>query len=967
KPEITVLGADQYFCPGSTVNLVASGANSYSWNGVVFNDSITFLATNDSIIQVIGFGDCGFVDTLDLQINVFQAVNDTVHSYVSFCYGANATITSPILGQTYLWQDGTTAADFNFLCLKDTLFYCFVNISGGCSTYEAIHVTVIAPANVTISGNTQVCNGESTQLRADGAISYLWENNYPGKYFHVFLTVDSVISVVGIDSNGCQDTVSVLVVLLPTFDYIIDGPSIICNPFQNFQIESSIPFVNFYTLPGYTYVWSTGATTSGILGLTATSPEVSVTVTNSNGCVVTKSKAVQVLNGGDLFAKDTLSVCQGQTIVLKPDTIAPYVSYNWGSGWFFTNTKTITANVDTLIILLAQTSSGCIVEDTLLIDVKSNISLSVTGNTTLCRNSIGTWTANTNSSNVQWIFPGSQYFNGNSVSFAPTLGGTIQITASDTSGCSVSVNKTFTLVNNTISLNDSAYLCAGDTTKLEVTGGNSWTWSTGATTNSILVNPPSDSVYSVVVNNSGCTGTYVVKLFVSDSLTVSILGDSATCRNEPANLFVNAGTSWVWSTGQHTPSIVLPAGTPDGPVFVTVKFYDGCYGTGAIYHYNYPSLPLQIVGDTLICNGSSTALTATQGYASYQWNTSATSQSIVVPVGQSGIYGLAATDYAGCIYSDSVQVGFTTQPGFLSQNQSTFNCTLNQGAILTIPINTQDSIQWQYSNLLNGVYSNLLDGFQFNGVHSSTLQILDVNAFNGKYFRCKLFSDCFAGPTISDSIQFNIVQQVSYSQTASICGNELFYVGFVAHNQTGIYVDTLISHLGCDSIVTTNLTVNSIMINTQITVNDTQLIAPSGYSAYQWYNCITGNPIIGANTAIYNAQPNSNIYVIISSANCSDTSECFFIGTTGTIENFQEGTIKIIPNPFHENFTIQFSEPHSSKIKITLYNNLGQILMNKFVNESSIVIPGHNLQSGLYFLKVESGNRVSYLKVLKVD
>ncbi|MFN0189522.1 MAG: hypothetical protein ACKVQV_12545, partial [Bacteroidia bacterium] len=41
KPEITVLGADQYFCPGSTVNLVASGANSYSWNGVVFNDSIT--------------------------------------------------------------------------------------------------------------------------------------------------------------------------------------------------------------------------------------------------------------------------------------------------------------------------------------------------------------------------------------------------------------------------------------------------------------------------------------------------------------------------------------------------------------------------------------------------------------------------------------------------------------------------------------------------------------------------------------------------------------------------------------------------------------------------------------------------------------------------------------------------------------------------------------------------------------
>jgi Secretion system C-terminal sorting domain len=43
--------------------------------------------------------------------------------------------------------------------------------------------------------------------------------------------------------------------------------------------------------------------------------------------------------------------------------------------------------------------------------------------------------------------------------------------------------------------------------------------------------------------------------------------------------------------------------------------------------------------------------------------------------------------------------------------------------------------------------------------------------------------------------------------TASICSGDTFYVGTFAHTQTNIYSDTLVNFMGCDSIVTLNLTV----------------------------------------------------------------------------------------------------------------------------------------------------------------
>jgi len=966
KPSIHVAGAEQFFCLGATVNLIASGANSYSWNNSILNDSISFVASNDSSILVIGFGDCGFVDSLLIDVNVYQSTNDTVFADTSICYGANANILSPINGQSFLWQDGSTTSSFSFQCFVDTTFYCQVNISGGCVAIVAFHISPISPSPVSISGNTSVCNGESTQLKADGAVTFVWENVFQGKYFHVFPTSDSIVSVVGVDINGCMDTAQALVSLLPSFHYVIDGSSLVCSLGQSFRVNL-FNLWSAFLFPGYTYGWSTGATTFSISAQSLSSPELSVTVTNSYGCAITTKKAIQVFHEDDLFIKDTVSVCQGQSMVVSPNLPSQYVSFNWGTGWTSNFNFPVIANNDTLIILQAKNSANCIFKDTLFVDVKSPVLFSFSGNANVCKGSLCTWSVNTDASTVQWWFPGSQYFMGDSISFIPKIGGVVTILATDTSGCSISITRTLNLINSPVNINDSVFLCSGDTAQLTVNGGNSWSWSTGATTNSIGVSPVNDSLFSVTVNTSGCVGTYNVNVFVASAFPVTIFGDTATCRNSPANFYVNTGNSWLWSTGQISPSIVLPAGTPDGPVFVTVQFYDGCFGTGSIYHYNYPTPILQISGDTMICAGTSTVLSATPGYANYLWNTGANSQNILVPSGQSGDYGLTVVDFAGCVYSDSVNVGFAAQPGFQLQNKSYYNCFANTGFLLTKPINSQDSIQWQYSTTLNGIYSDLSDGFQFYGVHNDSLQILDVNTFSGKYFRSKLFSGCFAGVSISDSIRFDILQQVSFVQTASICANELFYVGFNSYNQSGTYIDTLLSQWGCDSIITTNLIVNPQIINVQVLLNDTMIMATPGYSAYQWYNCISGLPIPGANSSSYHAFSNSYVYLVISSGSCSDTTNCIYIGTTSTIEAFQANSVSITPNPFTHDLLIALNDQINAELKITMFNNLGQMVFSQKTKDSSIHISGDHLQAGLYFLRLESGNKVSYFKVIKTD
>ena len=76
-----------------------------------------------------------------------------------------------------------------------------------------------------------------------------------------------------------------------------------------------------------------------------------------------------------------------------------------------------------------------------------------------------------------------------------------------------------------------------------------------------------------------------------------------------------------------------------------------------------------------------------------------------------------------------------------------------------------------------------------------------------------LYTDSLTSSIGCDSLVFSnliVYPNVNYTNMQTICSGEITIVGNSVYDSTGVYTDTLTSWAGCDSIVTTNLTVLTI-------------------------------------------------------------------------------------------------------------------------------------------------------------
>jgi gliding motility-associated-like protein len=104
------------------------------------------------------------------------------------------------------------------------------------------------------------------------------------------------------------------------------------------------------------------------------------------------------------------------------------------------------------------------------------------------------------------------------------------------------------------------------------------------------------------------------------------------------------------------------------------------------------------------------------------------------------------------------------------------------------------------------------------------------------YTQAGLYRDTLKTLTGCDSIittNLSFNSEILKSQSFNICEGEKLKVGAKTYSQTGIYKDTLKSFGGCDSIITTNLTISPIptrFIDTTICGNKTLIINGKTYS-----------------------------------------------------------------------------------------------------------------------------------------
>jgi gliding motility-associated-like protein len=199
-------------------------------------------------------------------------------------------------------------------------------------------------------------------------------------------------------------------------------------------------------------------------------------------------------------------------------------------------------------------------------------------------------------------------------------------------------------------------VCAGQSTNINATGGGTYSWSTGATTSSINVIPPSTTNYTLAVTNGGCKTDTNITITVTPLPVVTFTASvNPVCAGQPTTITATGGGTYLWNNASSSTSssiIVTPSSTTTYSVLVTKN---GCSNdTG--YTVNVTPLPVvTITPDTAICTGGSATLNATGG-GTYAWSPAvSTSSSISVTPSSTTTYSVTVTKN-GCQKDTDVTV-----------------------------------------------------------------------------------------------------------------------------------------------------------------------------------------------------------------------------------------------------------------------------------------------------------------------
>ncbi|MBI4945508.1 MAG: T9SS type A sorting domain-containing protein [Bacteroidetes bacterium] len=216
---------------------------------------------------------------------------------------------------------------------------------------------------------------------------------------------------------------------------------------------------------------------------------------------------------------------------------------------------------------------------------------------------------------------------------------------------------------------------------------------------------------------------------------------------------------------------------------------------------------------------------------------------------------------------------------------------------------------------------------------------------------------------------------VTFFQSSTVCAGQSVIVGTNTYSTSGTYHDTLISSLGCDSIVTTNVTVLSVTaITNSLTIttptcgnNNGSVTAATGGGAspyiYFWSSGDTTATVTGLT-----GSPTQTLIVTITDANNCTLSDTAIVQCVTGVTNYDlQNQFIIYPNPNNGTFQIQVGNGQlavGNQYSLEICNVLGEkILFQNIQSEKSEIYLGKQ-PNGIYFLQVKSENETTTRKLI---
>jgi hypothetical protein len=399
---------------------------------------------------------------------------------------------------------------------------------------------------------------------------------------------------------------------------------------------------------GTTYQWSTGETTANLTVSPTITTTYSVTITDGSGSSNTHNVVVSVYEAPSVDLGPDQSICYDESVTLTANGVGDFL---WNTG---ETTSSITVNPTTTTTYSVTASNACsdAVTDDVIINVNPEIGLTVGNDVSICTGESTTLTA-TGNGDFLW----------NTGETTPSI--TVQPNSTTTYTVSSSLGNCTENASVIVTISDSSsvdlgpdkFICFGETVTLTATGSGNFLWNTGETTSSITVNPTVTTTYSVTASNScSADSTDDIIVIVNDLPSVNAGVDVTILNGENTTLTATGTGSFLWSTGETSPSITVnPTSTTTYSVVVTSD--QGCLNqdTVVVTVENTESVVADAGQDQNVCPDSSETVLTASGGDSYLWSTGETTTSITVSPTVTTVYTVAV--YVGNTHSiDDVTV-----------------------------------------------------------------------------------------------------------------------------------------------------------------------------------------------------------------------------------------------------------------------------------------------------------------------
>jgi gliding motility-associated-like protein len=255
-----------------------------------------------------------------------------------------------------------------------------------------------------------------------------------------------------------------------------------------------------------------------------------------------------------------------------------------------------------------------------------------------------------------------------------------------------------TTVGNPLSINSSSQTnvtCNGGSNgaaSITASGGNgtyTYTWlPSGGNSNSAA--NLSAGVYSVLIASGSCSVTQTFTITQPAPVALSVSPNASVCPGSNTTFTAGGTTTYSWNTGATSSSIsVNTAG-----VYTVTGTTGACSNTQTVSLSLLSPPSLSISGNTLVCPGMSTTLTAS-GANTYTWSTFAVSQGITVSPSVNTTYSVAGTDPAGCTGAAAITVSVSNTGSLTVASPSTLICI---GETTTLTANGATTYTWNPGN-----------------------------------------------------------------------------------------------------------------------------------------------------------------------------------------------------------------------------------------------------------------------------